>query len=107
MRRVGTDTSEARMRTNHRNRFFSRNRGGNDEAAMMESGMADIPEARDSPDNGNARLDPRSGLISPMAVKHSNENEQPSAAGALADDERIRPIQKAKTDMFEMRRFRR
>jgi len=107
MRRVGTDTSEARVRTNHRNRFFSRNRGGNDEAEMMESGMADIPEARDSPDNGTARLDPRSGLVSPTAVKSGNENEKPSSAGALPDDQHIRPIRKAKTDMFELSRLRR
>jgi len=59
--RVGTDSTLARQRSSHRNRFFGRGSKGADDSELMEAGMANIPEER--------RLDPRSGLISPAAIR--------------------------------------
>jgi small-conductance mechanosensitive channel len=68
--RVGTDSTLARERSTHRNRFFSR-RGdkGQDETDVMEAGLANIPE--------NRHLDPRSGLVSPAAWRTSVEAQRP------------------------------
>ncbi|KAF2769556.1 hypothetical protein EJ03DRAFT_343370 [Teratosphaeria nubilosa] len=84
--------------TIHRNRFFGR-KGGNNEANLMEGGMmADIPEnpsgANNSP-SANERLDPRTGMVSPVAWRlNTNEsNIHPASAnisGAL-DAESISP----------------
>jgi small-conductance mechanosensitive channel len=69
LHRITTDSSLSRNRTNHRNRFFSRNRDRvQDENEEMESGMAGIPE--------NSRLDPRSGLDSPAAWRDRSLEEK-------------------------------
>jgi hypothetical protein len=105
IQRVGTNASlQARERT-HKNRFFSRNRHGDEEI-----GMADIPEVEhDSPNN--KKLDPRSGLISPQAMRMSNDSTgMPQSSGALpatADSNRtfVHPS-RSQTDNIEMRRMR-
>lgn len=104
IQRVGTDASlQARERT-HRNRFFNRNRRGDEEAAME-----DIPEAEhDSPKV--KKLDPRTGLVSPRAVRMStDESRVPQSSGALpgtADSDRtFAHPSRAQTDTFEMRRI--
>lgn len=106
LNRINTDGSAARQRSNHRNRFFGRGlRSNENEAELMESGMADIPEA----ESGD-RLDPRSGLISPAAMRMSEENLPPHASGALLQEERapegFRLPARSQTDGFEMRRLR-
>ncbi|KAG9963160.1 hypothetical protein KCU61_g3914, partial [Aureobasidium melanogenum] len=70
--RRSTDTSTT-SRPHHRNRFFGRARGNTiDEQAMMEKGMADIPE--DSP-GVTGTIDPRSGLVSGAAWRtRTNES---------------------------------
>lgn len=65
--RVGTDSSLARNRRDHRNRFFGRHPRALEEDDLMEAGMADIPED-DGPVPGMARrLDARSGVVSSAA----------------------------------------
>jgi len=105
IQRVGTNASlQARERT-HRNRFFSRNRHGDE-----ETGMADIPEVEhDSPKNN--KLDPRSGIISPQAMRRSADDTGiPRSSGALpttADSDRtFAHPSRAQTDNIEMRRMR-
>ena len=97
----------------HRNRFFSRSRTtGGDEAGLMEGGhMADIPE-NPSTAGSSGRLDPRSGMVSPAAMRlHTNESnlhpaaDDASASGALDVPEGHRAPKKAATDNFEMRRL--
>jgi small-conductance mechanosensitive channel len=90
LQRVGTDSSLARDRSNHRNRFFGRNRAGLEEEDIMESGMATVPEV--------PRLDPRSGRDSPAAW-HADENRPPTASSTVAG-----PSQ-SQTENFEMRKF--
>src|SRR4051812_27846959 len=63
LQRVNTDSTQARERSNHRNRFFGRNRKQDEEI-----GMADIPEAGYDSSDSRPKLDPRSGLISPQAM---------------------------------------
>ncbi|KAF2013105.1 hypothetical protein BU24DRAFT_442274 [Aaosphaeria arxii CBS 175.79] len=107
LHRVNTDSSQARDRSNHRNRFFGRGfRAHQDE----ESAMADIPE-NGNPSSSRERLDPRSGLVSPNAVKmESRENVAPRSSGALpatADsDETFHAPPRAQTDIYEMRHLR-
>jgi small-conductance mechanosensitive channel len=74
--RVGTDSTLARQRSNHRNRFFGR-RGdmAHDDSDIMEAGMADIPE--------NSYLDPRSGLVSAAAWRTSSETHRPGTIHSL------------------------
>ncbi|CAO2656888.1 Nn.00g056910.m01.CDS01 [Neocucurbitaria sp. VM-36] len=103
IQRVGTNSSSIARERTHRNRFFSRNRHADEEAAM-----ADIPEADTPP--AKQKLDPRTGLISPRAVRLSTEEHRPAqSSGALpntADSERtfMHPS-RAQTDNIEMRRF--
>jgi len=81
-RSMDSDASRRRLST-HRNRFFNRTRTGTfgpgpDEAALMEGGMADIPEARggQSGDNSPGRIDPRTGLVSSSAWRTTtNESD--------------------------------
>ena len=56
----------------HRNRFFGRGKDSGDGADedLMESGMAEIPESADN----SGRLDPRSGTISPKAMRLDTNN---------------------------------
>jgi small-conductance mechanosensitive channel len=116
IQRVGTSSSLGGKQSVHRNRFFSRNRHNGDE----EIGMANIPEADyDTPPRQNT-LDPRTGLVSPQAVRMSTEDTRmlPHSSGALpstadserertADSERsfLRPS-RAQTDSFQMKRMR-
>lgn len=85
--RRSTDSDASRHRHSmHRNRFFTRNRSGTagpaDEAALMEKGMADIPE-NTSPQTSNNqstdRLDPRTGMVSSSAWRTTtNESDRSS-----------------------------
>jgi len=99
----------------HRNRFFSRKQGndGDDEREdLMEQGMADIPEVALS---SSDRMDPRTGLVSPQAVRPSAKSGYsvrgaapagPTASGALPSfEERIRMEHPARSQVedFEMR----
>jgi len=68
LRRIGTDSSATHSRASHRNRFFSRNRG---QGADEEQAMSNIPE--DIRMSSVERLDPRSGLVSPAAVRLSSD----------------------------------
>ncbi|KAL9130061.1 MAG: hypothetical protein Q9217_001665 [Psora testacea] len=78
-----TETGSSTKRGNslvHRNRFFSRNKHVNrdEEEDLMEQGMADIPEARPS----SSRTDPRTGLVSPQAIRPSTDTGFSSIHGA-------------------------
>ena len=103
IQRVGTNSSLQPRQSTHRNRFFGRHRHGDE-----ETGMADIPEGdTDSPPK-NQRLDPRTGLVSPQAVRLStDDNRAPQSSGALpmtADSDRTFPRpSRAQTENIEMR----
>lgn len=105
IQRVGTSSSLTRERT-HKNRFFSRNRHGDE-----ETGMADIAEVEHDSPPRSRRLDPRSGLISPQAMRMSTDDSgMPESSGALpasAETERLfAHPSRAQTDNIEMRRMR-
>lgn len=101
-RRTSTDSQSKMRRGNsliHRNRFFSRGKRtdeGDEEKNLMEQGMADIPEVAGPPD----RMDPRTGIVSPQAVRASTESASsnavmpaagPRSSGALQSfEDRIR-----------------
>lgn len=61
----------------HRNRFFSKHgrRNSRDSANedLMEQGMADIPEFAGQREG---RTDPRSGIVSPQAVRNDTDSEK-------------------------------
>lgn len=104
LQRVNTDSTQARERSSHRNRFFGRGRGnhGIDE----ETGMADIPEGGSG--DSTEKLDPRSGLVSPRAVRSSVDEPRPMhSSGALphGTDHAFSAPKRSATDGFEMRRF--
>jgi small-conductance mechanosensitive channel len=106
IQRVGTNSSLRARERNHINRFFSRNRGGDE-----ETGMANIPEGEyDSSSNSKEKLDPRSGLVSPQAVRMSSDDAHsrpPQSSGALSGSDRtFAPPPRSQTDNIEMRRFR-
>ncbi|RMZ66743.1 mechanosensitive ion channel family [Pyrenophora seminiperda CCB06] len=114
IQRVGTNASFTNRERTHRNRFFSRNRHANDE----ESIMADIPEADYNTPPRTNTLDSRSGMVSEKAVKDdgaplrmrasidgpTSSRAQPSTADS---DRTFSPPARSRTDVFEMRRFRR
>ena len=82
MRRTSTDRSNMKRGTSlvHRNRFFSRSkrrRDGEEEEDLMEQGMADIPEAAGQSDRMNART----GIVSPQAVRPSTDTGYSNGAG--------------------------
>ena len=65
----------------HRNRFFSKRGKGEslderDRDALMEQGMADIPESRDS---YVSRMDPRSGVVGSQAIRINTNTTQNSS----------------------------
>ncbi|KAJ4325148.1 hypothetical protein N0V94_000862 [Neodidymelliopsis sp. IMI 364377] len=111
IQRVGTNSSLGARQSVHRNRFFSRGRHGDE-----ETGMANIPEG-ESPPNGKEKLDPRSGLVSPRAVRMSTDDSRgPTSSGALhpqslnqvnsmTSERSFASPSRAQTDNFEMRRF--
>lgn len=102
IQRTNTNSSQQTRERLHRNRFFNRGRHGDEE-------MADIPEG-ESPDEKD-KLDSRSGLISPRAVRMTTDDSHiPPSSGALprtSDSDRdFHAPPRAQTDNFEMRRFR-
>jgi len=110
--RVNTDASVKRGNSLvHRNRFFSRGKRNDDrdeEEDLMEQGMADIPEAGPS-----SRMDPRTGVISPQAVRPSNESEfsnvpavEPRVQQAFGVRMQSRPLGDSHVEDFEMRKMR-
>ncbi|KAF2682456.1 mechanosensitive ion channel-like protein family [Lentithecium fluviatile CBS 122367] len=104
LQRVNTDNSQARERSSHRNRFFGRSRNRDE-----ETGMADIPEAvYDSSETRGDKLDPRSGLVSPMAMRSADDTRAPQSSGALpntGEEQAFSRPSRAQTDTFEMRRL--
>lgn len=133
--RRATDTS-GRFRTGnsvHRNRLFGRNRSNNgDDIALMETGMADIPEnpnpstagsgAASTMQSASAHIDPRTGLISSATWRTGNEGsglQKPSDANIslLGNSSTVdagngpaghRALSRSQTagEDFEMRRLR-
>lgn len=119
-RRTSTDSQSKMRRGNsliHRNRFFSRGKrtdDGDEERDLMEQGMADIPEVAGPSD----RMDPRTGLVSPQAVRPSTESgnsdaampaDGPTSSGALQSFEdrmRLERPGRSRTEDFEMRNIR-
>jgi len=88
-RSMDSDTSRHRAST-HRNRFFGRARTGtfgHDETALMETGMADIPEANSgghpSTSHSADRLDPRTGLVSSAAWRTTTNESDHSYAQSM------------------------
>lgn len=73
--RRGTEPARRTSGSLHRNRFFGHR--GQD----VEMGMAGIPEDPSSTDNGgnSGRIDPRSGIISPAAMRSSIESMRAAA----------------------------
>jgi hypothetical protein len=107
IQRVGTNSSLGAKQQTHRNRFFSRSRHGDEEI-----GMANIPEGDlDSSSTGTEKIDPRTGLISPRAVRSSEDTRPPMSSGALhpvtsmGSERHFNAPQRARTDNFEMRRM--
>ena len=114
LRRTSTDRSNIKRGPSlvHRNRFFSRNRkkgDGDEEEDLMEQGMAEIPESATPHD----RMDPRTGIISPQAVRLSSDsgrsNQTVPAGGLPSFEERIRLQHPAGTEAqdFEMKNISR
>jgi small-conductance mechanosensitive channel len=113
LQRVGTNASSVVRERSHRNRFFGRHRQGGDEE------MADIPEADYDTPPGKNKLDPRSGLVSPQAVRNSfdtvpqstlrsSADGPPQSSGALpgtSDSQRSFGLSRSRTDGIEMKRF--
>ena len=101
LKRTPTDGTQARERSNHRNRFFGRNRSRLDEEAELEV----VPESGE-------RIDPRSGIVSSSAIRLSADNlhNVPLASNPLPHpvDSRdgFRVLPRSQTDNYEMRRFR-
>lgn len=104
LQRVNTDSTQARERPSHRNRFFGRGKGGQQD---VEAGMEDIPESGYSP--SKQRLDPRSGLASPTAMRLSTDDAIPRSSGAMPTAASSEPAfhapRRAQTDAIEMRRL--
>lgn len=116
-RRTSTE-SQSRMRRGnsliHRNGFFSKCKKtdeGDEERDLMEQGMADIPEVAGPSD----RIDPRTNIVSPQAVRRSTESgifdaAMPAAgrtsSGARQSFEermRLEHPERSRTEGFEMR----
>ncbi|KAL6711986.1 hypothetical protein ACN47E_003029 [Coniothyrium glycines] len=104
IQRVGTNASSTARERTHKNRFFSRNRHGDEETGMA---MADIPESETPP--VSKKLDPRTGLVSPQAVRRSVDDTYAQSSGGLpnlADSGRVfAHPSRAQTDHHEMKRF--
>merc|ERR1712032_624826 len=105
LQRTNTDGTQARERSSHKNRFFGRSRHRDE-----ETGMVDIPESGYDSSESKGKLDPRSGLVSPRAMRMStDESRHPQSSGALpntADTDRtFSAPHRAQTDTLEMRRL--
>lgn len=120
MNRSSTESSQVKRQPSlvHRNRFFSRGKKReteDEEEDLMEQGMADIPEVGGPSD----RIDPRTGMISPQAIRPSTESRFSSmpvtgsvvptnSGGPQAFEERIqlRHPGTVQSEDFEMRNMR-
>ena len=92
--------------TIHRNRFFGRRgRAMDGEGAdqdLMEQGMADIPESR----TASSKLDPRSGIVSPQAIRiETNSTDGVGTLSTWDSREAKKPPERTGTENFEMRRL--
>ncbi|KAF2277511.1 uncharacterized protein EI97DRAFT_295950 [Westerdykella ornata] len=103
-RSSGVDRQFSRTsRASHRNRFFGRGRRNTDE----ENGMEDIPEAEF--DSSRERIDPRSGTVSPIAVRTSNDAFLPSRTPRPMAAEEVGPSfhapRRSQSERIEMKRL--
>ena len=84
----------------HRNRFFGSRDGHDDQDQsyenLMEQGMAVIPESGP----GSVRLDPRSGLVSPVAVQTPSLSSITKEQGTESKKVRVNPT--PTKEAFEM-----
>jgi small-conductance mechanosensitive channel len=101
IRRTSTDKSNVKRGNSliHRNRFFPRGKkrvDGEEEEDLMEQGMADIPEAA----GPSERMNPRTGYVSPQAVRPSSDSRYLNSAGSAGQH----PSQ---TEDFELRNIAR
>lgn len=95
----------------HRNRFFSK-RGKKsslderDRDALMEQGMADIPESRES---YMTRMDARTGQVGSQAIRTNTNSTFDSnydwRAGAKQSDEGFGAPVRSSTEAYEMRKM--
>ena len=95
----------------HRNRFFGSKQIKHDlhgaDEDLMEQGMADIPESGP----GSGRLDPRSGTVSPRAVKTDSQTSVVDVGSPVAglpswEVGSGRNLTRSQTEDFEMRKLR-
>lgn len=105
IRRSSTDRSNMKRGNSliHRNRFFSRGKkrlDGEEEEDLMEQGMADIPEAAGPSD----RINPRTGVVSPQAVRPSTDSGYSNTLGPAGQsfEERMQLPQPSRIEDFEM-----
>ncbi|KAF2196571.1 hypothetical protein GQ43DRAFT_251041 [Delitschia confertaspora ATCC 74209] len=107
LHRVNTGkTDSTGGRASHRNRFFGRGHGVQQED-LMESGMAAVPEGEN--DRPKEPIDPRTGLVSPVAVQMSAEDEPPrqmSTALPSVSEETTRVPTRTQTENIEMQNLR-
>ncbi|MCJ1439159.1 hypothetical protein MMC27_008550 [Xylographa pallens] len=92
--------------TIHRNRFFGRRGRATDgdgaDQDLMEQGMADIPES----DPIFAKLDPRTGMVSPQAIKlETNSSDEVGTLSTWDSRDVGKPQERTGTENFEMRRL--
>ncbi|MCJ1388020.1 hypothetical protein MMC18_000864 [Xylographa bjoerkii] len=92
--------------TIHRNRFFGRRGRAVDwegaDQDLMEQGMADIPESRPT----SAKLDPRTGIVSPQAVKIETNSTDGVVTLSTWDSLDVgKPPERMGTEYLEMRRL--
>lgn len=98
--RFTSDGSVARMRSNHRNRFFGRHKT---HEADPEHGMEDIPEGTPAVP---IHLDPRTGLVSPAAVRFNTDDSfRREVSGALPPDPQPGLPRRSLTENLEMRQM--
>lgn len=92
----------------HRNRFFSRHGRRNSKGEyedLMEQGMADIPESG----GAHGLIDPRSGQVSPGAVRTTTEPDlaRGTLPGATTRQPGSEAPKRCQMDNFEMRNMNR
>lgn len=88
----------------HRNRFFPRHARRNSKGEyedLMEQGMADIPESV----GARGLIDPRSGTVSPQAVRMTTESDLARGSVPLATTQHagFQPPARSQTENYEMR----
>ena len=122
LNRSATSESTSRVRRSlsamHRNRFFSRHGRRNSKGEyedLMEQGMADIPEAANTSRSATGLIDPRSGTVSPEAVRMTTESDvgrgnlpgSDVRYGGFEERGLGRAPGRSQTDNFEMRNMKR